>query len=131
MHSVGKITEPPGANIRVHERDTAEALARAGYEVEFVREHHRHRIVLPDVLINGEYWEMKSPKTNKISQLEMNLKRASRQSPNIILDSQRIKDIPDDRVQKFLIERFIRRRNIKKLLFITKRREIIDISKLI
>jgi len=80
--------------------------------------------------MDGELWEMKAPKTDKLSAIERNLKRATRQSSNIIIDSHRLRKIHDQTVQHFLIKKFRQQRTISKLVFINRKREVIDISQL-
>lgn len=59
---VGNITIPGDAEVWPHEQRTAAALARAGHGVEFIKKSNKNREKTPDVLINGERWEMKAPK---------------------------------------------------------------------
>lgn len=131
MKRVGKIIEPSRGNIREHERRTARAIANTGVTVEFMLEPEYDFTKTPDLIIEGILWEMKSPRTDKLSQIEKNLKRASKQSPNIIIDSQRIKHLPDKKLQYFLCNRLQAQRSIKRLLFVNRRREVIDINALI
>jgi hypothetical protein len=50
----------------------------------------------------------------------------------MIVDSQRVIKLPDAKVQNFLVRRLkSNRKSIKRLIFINKRREIIDIDGLI
>jgi hypothetical protein len=129
MQKIGKIIEPSRCNIRDHERRTAKAIANTGLIVEFIPESSNDFTKSPDVLIRNVRWEMKSPKTDKMTQIEKNLKKANRQSPNIIIDSQRIKSIPDKKIQDFLVDKLKQQKSIKRLLFVNRRREVIDINK--
>lgn len=81
---------PQGVNIWHHELLTAEALANSGVTTEFLKPKNNQNAKSADLLIDGEEWEIKSPSTNKLSSIERNLKRASKQSENIIIDSCRI-----------------------------------------
>jgi hypothetical protein len=83
-------TIPAGLAIWQHELATAEALAKVGYVVEFLPVDKRKDTKSPDVVMNGEKWEIKAPKTDKLSAIERNLKRATKQSDNIIIDSRRM-----------------------------------------
>ena len=112
-----------------HEIRTAKALARAGYTVVFLSETGDKPKC--DVEIDGEEWEFKSPKTNKLNQIQNNIKIANRKTPFIVIDSSRIKKLPDIVVQKYLTERLKKQKSIKKLLFVNRKREVIDISRLI
>ncbi len=66
-----------------------------------------------------------------MSAVERNLKRASRQSPNIIFDSRRMKYVPDKSIQKELVKQFKLTKDIERLLFLNRKHEVIDISTLI
>lgn len=127
---IGKIIVPPNCNIREHEYHTVRALAGVGLTVEFRPELNQDFTKSPDLMIDGARWEMKSPKTQKFEQIEKNLKRANKQSPNIIIDSQRIKYIPDERIKGFLMAKLRVQKSIKRLLFVNRRREVVDINKL-
>jgi len=61
------------------------------------------------------------------------IKRALRQSPNLIIDSSRTngKRIRDDQIRKFLIGKVRRHEQIKRMLFITRNKQIIDIKAMV
>ena len=128
MKHVGKIIEPPIGNIRDHERRTAKAIAQAGYVVEFTPTSELHTRKSPDVVIDGIHWEMKSPTSSNMGQIERNIKRASKQSRYIIIDSQRIKNLPDKKIEDYLRKCVRNRKLVKKLWFINQNREIIDVK---
>ncbi len=131
MEKAGKIIIPDGANIWAHEMSTAKVLAHRGHTVEFVLVSDRDFTKSPDVLIDGVHWEMKSPRTDKIQQLEKNLKRANRQAAYIIIDSQRMNRLQDKVIQRFLVGQLQNQRSIKGLLFIDRKRSVIDIRELL
>lgn len=106
----------------------AEILTLAGHNIEFIEESNLHTA---DILLDGVEFEIKSPKTSNTNSMEHLLKKALRQSPNIIIDTSRMKNSRDDNVRKFLIAQTKSRKQIKKLIMITKRSQIIDISALI
>lgn len=128
MPKYGKIIEPANANVRDHERRTARALASTGHDVEFIVKSERDFTSSADISFVGEIWEAKSPLSQKPSQWEKNLKVASGQSQNIIFDSQRVKGVPDEKIIQFLKDRADRQRVIKKLIFIDRKRKVIDIK---
>lgn len=82
-----------------------------------------------DILLNGVEFEIKSPITNKPDKLERNIKRALKQSKNIIIDSSRIKNMRDDTLQRFLIGKVKEQKQIGQLILVTKRGKIV-VSKL-
>lgn len=124
----GKIIIPAGRKPWPHEMRVANILAQAGNNVKFLAES---TIVTADILLNGVEFEIKSPFTNKPDKLERNIKRGLKQSKNIIIDSSRIKGMRDGVVKQFLIRKVREQRQIGKLILITKRGEIIDITSLV
>jgi hypothetical protein len=78
----------------------------------------------PDILMNGEFWEIKSPKTDKLSAIERNLKKASKQSSNIVIDSQRMSKLRDSSIQHYLINKLKEQKPIRKLPFVNRKRDV-------
>lgn len=125
----GKIVIPADANPWPHERRVAKILVQAGYNVEFIP---KTNIGTPDIYLGNVRYEIKSPITNKTNTLERRLKEAvTKQSCNIIIDSSRTRNLPDYRLQAWLISKCRMQPQIKRLLFINKRGEIIDIKALV
>ena len=100
----------------------------AGHNIEFLEETSIHRA---DILLDGVEYEIKSPRSSTANSLEHLLKKALRQSPNIIIDTSRMKNSRDDATRKFLISQVKSRKQIKRLIMITKRGQIVDITALI
>ena len=120
MKRIGEIRIPAGNIIWQHELATAEALAAAGYVVEFLPVSVRKDSRSPDIIMSGEKWEIKSPKIDKLSAIERNLKRATKQSGNIVIDSRRMHKLQNRTVQKFLVQKCKQQKTIKKLLFVNR-----------
>ena len=112
----GSIIIPAGLNIWEHELKTAQVLANKNYVVEFVMVSTEQRVKSADVVIDGVLYEIKSPKTDKLSAIERNLKRATKQSCNIIIDSRRMHKLHDATIQKFLIQKLRQQKTIKSIL---------------
>ncbi len=74
---------------------------------------------------------MKSPRSIKLVAIERNLKKAYHQSTNIVFNSQRMGRLPDKSIQKELIKQFKLTKNIRKLLFVDRKRKVIGISALV
>jgi hypothetical protein len=127
----GEVRIPADVDAWGHEERTAKALAKAGYIVQFLPAENAHDAKSPDILMNGVKWEMKSPKMGRLSAVERNLKKAYRQSENIIFDSQRMGRLPDKSIQKELIKQFSLTKRMKRLLFVNRKRQTIDISTLV
>lgn len=126
----GSIVIPAGLDVWDHELKTAQVFARSGYVVEFLITNQAQRMKTADVLVNGIVYEIKSPKTDKLSAVERNLKRAARQSENIIIDSRRMSKLHDITIQNCLLQKFKQQKTVKRLLFVNRKHQIIDISKL-
>ncbi|MBQ3309671.1 hypothetical protein IJG78_03275 [Candidatus Saccharibacteria bacterium] len=124
----GVIIKPAGCRPWPHEERVADILALAGHKVEFIL---KTNYKTADILLDGVEFEIKSPESFNTNTLEHTLKNATKQSPNIIIDSSRIKKTWDNRILIFLINQARKQKQIKKLLFITKRGKIIDVSSLI
>ena len=124
----GKIVIPAGVNPWEHELRAAKILARSGYYVEFLPEGLLPRA---DILLDGVEYEIKSPERFTPNTLEHTIKDALKQSQNIIIDTSRMKKVKDMQVCNFLVRQACSRKQIKKLLLITKQEGIIDIFKLI
>lgn len=122
--SKGEIVIPADADdIWEHELSTARALAKAGYKVESLPTDNS--TTMPDIVMDGVNWEIKAPKTDKLSAVERNLKRATKQSGNIIIDSCRLSKLQDRVVQKFLVSKFKHQKAIKRLIFVNRKREVV------
>lgn len=127
-NSRGKVIVPANANPWPHEQRVAKILALAGHAVEFIPESNTKTA---DILLDGVEFEIKSPKSANANSLEHILKKAVRQSCNIIIDTSRMKNIRDDNTRRFLVNQARLRKQIKKLIMITKQGQIIDVSALI
>ena len=127
-NSRGKVIVPANANPWPHEQRVAKILALAGHAVEFIPESNAKTA---DILLDGVEFEIKSPKSANANSLEHILKKAVKQSCNIIIDTSRMKNIRDDNTRRFLVNQARLRKQIKKLIMITKQGQIIDVSALI
>ena len=75
--------------------------------------------------------EIKSPESFNSNTFEHKLKDATKQSPNLIIDTSRIKKVRDLKVRNFLVNQMRKQKQIKRMIMVTKRGQIIDISALI
>jgi len=117
-----------GRKLWPHEMRVAEILTLAGHNIEFLEESNTHTA---DILLDGVEFEIKSPKSSTANSLEHLIKKALKQSQNIIIDTSRMKNSRDDNTRRFLISQIKTRKQIKRLIMITKRGQIIDISALV
>ena len=125
---VGKVIKIAGLNVWPHEQVMADCLARAGYTVEFIQPDGTKYQPTPDILIDGEKWEMKSPRASNLKAVERNLKLGSWQSNKIIFTARRMKGIPDKAVMRELSKKAAELPRINKIKFIDRHGKVIDIS---
>lgn len=130
-NKIGKIILSPNINVWAHELDTAKALAKAGFVVDFQKNTNKDFVKSFDILMDGMGWEIKSPRSSRLRAIESNLKKACRQSANIVFDSKRMSNLPDASIKKELIKQAKLAKSIKNLLLVNRRREVVDIIKLI
>jgi hypothetical protein len=115
-----KITIPVGANVWPHEMRTAQALASAGYTVEFIRRSERDRNHSADAYLNGVKFEFKAPTGSAMKVVERNLKKARWQSADIVFDSRRMKNVPDAAIQRELSKWLHEFKEIHRVLFVNR-----------
>ena len=77
---------PDGVIVLAHELATANRLIAIGYNVEFRTPSNVEGVKNPDILLNGEIWEMKSPEGSGKHNISDQMKRAGKQSRRMVLD---------------------------------------------
>lgn len=126
----GTVSFENGAKPKPHEIPTAMALADAGYNVRFIPSSTV--VGMADVYLNNTIFEMKAPEGRNSNCIERNLRKAlDHQSCNIVIDSFRMKDIRDHSIQNFLADRLRRGHGIKRLIFVNRKREVVDINEIV
>ena len=126
----GIVTRESGARPKPHEYVTAEALADSGYNVRFIPSSTN--ISMADCYVNNTIFEIKAPEGKTTDCIERNLRKAiDHQSPNIVLDSFRMKSIQDKSIQSFLLARLKRGHGIQRIIFVNRKRKAIDINDLV
>jgi hypothetical protein len=124
----GKIIIAPGLNVWPHELKTAEALAAAGLTVEFIRRSEAPRQTSADVRIDGVEWEIKSPEADNLKAVQRNLRRALKQSRNVIFDCRRMKRLPAEAIEREVRTQAGALRSLRRLIFVGKNGKIVDIK---
>lgn len=81
-------------------------------------------------MLDGIEYEIKSPKTISTNTIEHLLKKGLKQCPNLIIDTSRTK-LRDDKMRSFLVGQMRKTKQIKRMLMVTKKGQIIDIFGLI
>lgn len=118
----------PGRKPWLHEMRVAEILSLAGHYVEFLEEGG---LRTADIKLDSIEYEIKSPESFNSNTFEHKLKDTTRQAPNLIIDTSRIKKVRDLKVRSFLVDQIRKQKQIKKMIMITKHGQIVDISTLI
>lgn len=99
------IVVEPGAYPERHELYTAEALSKSYGRILFKRPINQYKLKSADIEMINLPWEIKAPRTHTLDGIEQALKRATKQSENIILDSFRVKALRDMAVLNFLTKK--------------------------
>ncbi|MDR1338341.1 MAG: hypothetical protein LBJ73_04940 [Rickettsiales bacterium] len=124
---LGKIIIPAGVIPERHELETASSLAGMGKNIEFLSPVYAKGIFTPDLLMDGQYWEIKSPCGNSKRTVENNFRKAQKQSENIIFDLRRIGLDEKVAISKIKREFSLQHGNkIQRIMIITKDSKILD-----
>lgn len=128
VRKLGIITTEYGAFPEAHEIATAKIFIKNGFDVRFITPRRVKNMKTPDVEINGILWEIKSPTSTGKQTLQRLLKKAAKQSDNIIIDDRRTNS--DDAYYFKELKRLSSlSHSIRRLKLITKSGKIIDIKK--
>jgi len=125
MNKIGRLSLAIGRYPEPHELKTVEMFLNQGIDVEFLAESKIIGQKSADVVMNGQLWEIKSPIGKGKRTIEKTFEKASRQSPNIILDLRRC-HAPSLEMLSKAEKEWQYRKNIKRLIIITKRGELLD-----
>jgi len=130
MDKFGRIIIPCGFIPEKHELETANFFAELGREVVFLMPSRAKGVRTPDILVDGQRWEIKSPCGNSKRTIENNFRRALKQSENIIFDLRRIK--LDEQLAISKIKRELSSQHsgkIRRIIIITKKYKILDFKR--
>ena len=114
--------------LRKHELSTIKFLADCGHDIELIPKINIEGIHTPDIWMDGEPWEMKSPCGKSNSVIRNNLQTAARQSNNVIIDLRRVKR-DEARCLREIEREFAYSRRISKIIVITKSQKSLDFHK--
>jgi hypothetical protein len=109
-----------------HEQLTVDFLISHGKSIELLIPGHTQGNKNPDFVMNGLLWEAKSPTTSSFDNLAVTLRRAVKQSPNVVVDIRRMKK-PEKATIAFLTQYFRHSHNLKRLIIISKTQPIIEL----
>lgn len=125
--TTGNITIPADCDVWPHEMKTARALAAAGHDVRFIRKSEQPHTRTADLIMDGDIWEMKAPKSSNIGAVQRNLRRGLGQSHNIIFDSRRMKGVPDAAIERELRKWGRELKTLDHLILVNRHAAVIDI----
>ena len=118
------LSNPPAP----HEVDVAWIIAKHyGQNVEFLKPIDDYKRKTPDFVMGGILWEIKSPQGKSRATIGRTLKRASKQSRNIVIDCRRMA-LPYDNIIRMIRFELSKRRQVKKVVLITKKKEVVEIQ---
>ncbi len=117
-----------GVILQPHEQKTVNFLLNLGYKVELIPLSKNKREHTADIKMLGIAWEMKSPKGEGKYTIQDTLRRASKQSANIIVDLRRTK-LHQTKCINELSRQLRLSKNIRHLLVISKQHQLLDLSK--
>ncbi len=123
----GKIT-PNGVVLHTHENATVVYLTAQGFDIELIPPVQLKGARTPDIKMLGIDWEIKSPRSNGKYTIEHSFRSALKQSPNIIFDIRGSKMLQQKCVAE-IERRFNDFKKVKRVMIITKRHKLLDLSK--
>ncbi len=111
-----------------HEYHTVRILLKNGFDIELVPSSSIKGLHLPDIMMNGQPWEIKAPEGGGRHTIKHNVQNAAHQSENLIVDLCRCK-LDEEIALKDIQHHFNLSKHIKRIKVITKAEEILDIRK--
>ena len=127
MKNKGKIV-PNGVVLKTHESRTIVFLTEQGFNVELIPKSNIKGVHTPDIKMNGEKWEIKSPIGEGNQLMKNTIQRALKQAQNIIIDLRRTKRYQAKCLRE-IEKQFKDSKNIKRLKIITKSGRMLDYKK--
>lgn len=119
-----------GARPSATELEVVEVLVVHGVakeSIKFLKQSRTKGAKTPDTTIDGEPWEIKSPKSNGSRTMEHAVRSASKQAGNIIIDL-RQSQLNTNRAISQIKFHSLKRTNIKRLIVVTKGETLLDIK---
>ena len=90
-----------GVHLKEHEYLTVKLLLEQGYDIELIPPTKIPHLQMPDIMMQGIPWEMKSPQGNGKRTIMNTIQNAAHQSCNVIIDLRRLKISDDIAVKEF------------------------------
>lgn len=112
-------------HLKEHEYKTVKLLLENGYDIELIPPSAIKGLRMPDIMMIGVPWEIKSPEGNGKNTIKNTVQNASHQSENIIIDLRRTK-IPQEQALKEIDRYFRLSKRLRRIIIITKDEIILD-----
>ena len=111
-----------------HEVEVARIISKHYQQtIEFLKPIDDYKRKTPDFVMVGILWEIKSPQGKSRATIGRTLKKASKQSRNIIIDCRRMA-LPYEKIVSMLRFELSKRRQIKRVVLIAKNKEVVEIQ---
>jgi hypothetical protein len=117
-----------GVHLEEHEYKTVKFMLKLGYDIELIPPAQIKGLQMPDIMMMGKPWEMKSPIGNGKNTIMHTIQAAGRQSSNVILDLRRCRSDTAEVIKKIEYH-FKASKRIRRLIVIVNEEKIIDFNK--
>ena len=117
-----------GVHLKEHEYKTVKLLLENGYDIELIPTSKIPKLRMPDIMMLGKPWEMKSPQGDGKRTIMNTMQDAAHQSTNIIVDLRRCK-IKEEQAIRELQYHFKLSKRIRHMKIVTKDEKILDFDK--
>ena len=125
--SKGNLTQN-NVHLKEHEYQTVKLLLEQGFDVELIPPSAIKGVKMPDIVMLGVAWEIKSPEGSGKYTLKNAIQNASHQSQSIIIDLRRYPS-DESKAIKSIDRHFSLSRRLKRLKIICKDNTILDYNK--
>lgn len=123
----GKLTQN-GVHLREHEYATVKLLLELGNDIELIPPSQIQHLPMPDIMMNGVPWEIKSPNGTGKNTIKHIVQKAKHQSDSIIIDLRRCV-LDDEKIIEELKKHYQLSKRIRRMKIITKDEKILEFSK--
>ena len=120
----GKLTQN-NVHLKEHEYQTVKLLIENGYDIELIPPSGIKGVRMPDIVMSGVAWELKSPEGSGKYTIKNAIQNASHQSQNVIIDLRRSPTKEQTSVKE-LEKYFQLSRRLKKMKIVCKDNKILD-----
>ena len=117
-----------GVHLKEHEYMTVKYFLERGIDVELIPTSGIKNLRMPDIMMPGVAWEMKSPEGKGRNTIRNTIQNGEHQSNSLIVDLRRIK-LDEAVAIKELETHFRLSKRVRRLKIITKNEELLDYSK--